>query len=64
MSTSEFEHEYNKRELQGISGKPRNIEIAALKTIEAYNKAYTEKGITPTGKDDYPRCKLGTILEE
>lgn len=37
----------NCRLYQGNPG----IEIAALKTIEVYNKAYREKGITPTGKD-------------
>jgi hypothetical protein len=50
----------NSRVYQGNPGK----EIAALKTIEVYNKAYTKKGITPTGKDDYPRCNLGEIIEE
>jgi hypothetical protein len=50
----------NCRVFQGNPGK----EIAALKTIKAYNKAYTEKGITPTGKDDYSRCNLEEIIEE
>ena len=63
MSTSEFEHEYNKENCRVYQGNP-GIEIAALKTIEAYNKAYTEKWITPTGKDDYSRCNLGQIIEE
>ncbi len=50
----------NCRVYQGNPG----IEIGALKTIEAYNKAHTEKGITPTGKDDYSRCNSGEIIEE
>ena len=50
----------NGRVFQGNPGK----EMAALKTIEAYYKAYTEKWITPTGKDDYSRCNSGEIIEE
>ena len=57
--TSEFEREYNSRELTGISGKPQNIEIAALKTLEAYKKEYAIHGVVPTGKDDYPRSDVG-----
>ena len=59
MSSSEYEQEHNQQELQSISGKPRNVEISALRTIEAYKEAYREKGIVPTSKDDFPRSDVG-----
>ncbi len=61
MSTT-LEKEYNDAEIASITGKPKNVEIAGLKTIEAYKKAYAEKGIVPTGKNDYPRSGARVIL--
>lgn len=56
---STFEKQYQKKELSTISGKPNNIQIDAIKTKKAYDKAYAEKGIVPTSKTDYPRSGQG-----
>ena len=59
MSGSEFEQEHNEQELQSIAGKPKNVEISALRTIEAYKESYRQKGMVPSSKDDYPRSDVG-----
>jgi hypothetical protein len=56
MSQDEsFEIRQNKKELTSLHSKPNNIEIDAIKTIEAYDKAFAEKGVSATSKRDYPR---------
>ena len=61
MTTAEeqFIEDQRKAELGSIYGKPKNIEIPALRTIEAYKEAYRQKGMVPTGKDDFPRSDVG-----
>jgi hypothetical protein len=53
------EKRYLQKELKAIHGKPNNIQIDALKTIEAYDKAYNDKKVAPTSKRDYPRSDVG-----
>jgi hypothetical protein len=51
--------EHNKLKLASITGKPNHVEIAALKTIEAYKEAYRDKGVVPTSKNDFARGEVG-----
>jgi acetyltransferase-like isoleucine patch superfamily enzyme len=56
MSEDEsYESKSLKKELTSIHRKPNNIEIDAVKTIEEYDKAYSEKKVQATSKNDYPR---------
>lgn len=54
LQMSELERKENERELRKIAGKAKNIEINE-RTLEAYRKAFADKGLVITKEEEYPK---------
>jgi hypothetical protein len=51
---NELEKKHNELALKQIAGKPQHIEINE-RTLEAYRKAFADKGLVITKEEEYPK---------
>ena len=53
LEINELEQRHNELALKQIVGKPQHIEINE-RSLEAYRRAYADKGLVITREEDYP----------